>query len=190
MYPSTLPKPPAHLEKELRAAAFGAKLKIVASDYLISAATKVIFRDSKGDGIHRPRYYVFLENDDGSVELLFRHETPDGEFLPCDRRIVDRIGTDLAKLSDNPAEIERILIENEEKIKAAAEKKRRERQKAFLEENASAIRKVVDSDGQMNTTPAMTTPVLYSWTGQPIRSSQPVRLATDEEVAAMFVQPE
>ena len=183
-----LPHPPLSLIQEIKSIC--PNLFIVPSRWRINPRTQKPYLNENGEPIEHIRYNLFIANDDGSVEFLWAHETPEGEFLPADRRIVERIGNDLARIESNPLKLEKMLRDAEAEEIERAKQKRQERIDAFVEANASKIRREVMSPESLANpnAPTMSSPILYSYTGQVLRSSAD-REATDEEIKQTWEIP-
>jgi len=177
-----LPKPSRSVLNDLNALHPG--LFIVPMQYAYDELTSNI-RLHKGEPIHKPRYHVFLEDNDGQIFHLFAHETPEGEYLPCDNRLLDRLNGDLARVCGHDANaIERKLREMEEEEIAKATKEHEERVLNSLEANAGVMRGSCESGvldiPEQNKKKDST---IYSYDGQPIRSTSSNSIPlTDEEL--------
>jgi hypothetical protein len=125
-----------------------------------------------GERIERPRYWCFIDHR-GRVSPLFPVETPDHDFMPVDQRLVHRIATDVGHVTNNAQEMARLLEESERKREEAAEAERKERMRRFMENNKGAWRDAMENlkNGKINGPNQKRDPVLFSYDGQPIRSS-------------------
>lgn len=120
LFDGGIPKPSIHIEKELKS--LNPRLHVVRSKYMIDSNGRM-HKDGNGNPIVKPRYWVALGD-----EVLFPVESPEGEFLPVDQRLLFRLRSDVGR-SMSPKEITELLkarsIEEKEKSEFEASEMRR-----------------------------------------------------------------
>lgn len=87
--------------------------------------------------VERPRYWVCVKTH-GKYSVLFPIESPTREYMPFDVRTIQRIKTDIGRLSLE--EQDRILEAAEDRRDEANEKAEAERKLRFYENNKPAFR--------------------------------------------------
>jgi hypothetical protein len=143
--------------------------------YLLDQASGMPKRDMRtGELTLRPRYWVWIDHR-GRKSPLFPVETREGEYMPCDMRLVRRLGTDLGIICESADELDRALSEQDEKRESARQNSERERFRRFIENNGGIWRRALENakNGVLDShkSAKMRDPVLYSYNGQPLRSS-------------------
>lgn len=150
-------------------------LYIVRSLYALNSLTGAVVEDARtGKPIEKPRYWLCIDHR-GAKSPLFPVQTPEGDFMPVDMRLVKRVGTDLGIACESF----QAMCAAEDEAELAKEQKRqgdeRDRVRRWAENNRQAMRAALENakNGQVASHPStrMRDPVLYSYDGQPVRSS-------------------
>lgn len=170
-YPGGLPEVPPAVSSALRGIHEG--LYVIRSRFALDQTTGEIAHE-KGEPVEKPRYWVCIDHR-GKKSLLFAIETPEGEYLPCDRRVVERVGTDLGIATDTIEEMWAAVEAHEEKKEADRQESERERFRRWIENNKGAWRSAMENlkAGRVAAprSARMRDPVIYGYDGQAVRSS-------------------
>lgn len=150
-------------------------LYVVRTQYLLDQASGMPKRDiSTGELTVRPRYWVWIDHR-GRKSPLFPVEDLQGEYMPCDMRLVKRLGTDLGIVCDTTDELERTLQAQDERREEKRASSERERFRRYIENNGPMWKRALENakNGVIASHPSarMRDPVLYSYNGQPLRNS-------------------
>jgi hypothetical protein len=166
-----LPEPSPSVLSALRGIHPG--LFVVRAQHVLDQATGQMAL-TRGEPTEKSRYWVCIDNR-GKKSLLFPIETPEGEYMPCDMRVVKRLGTDLGIICDTADEMWNVLEAQDLAREEKRQSSERDRFKRFIENNGGMWRRALENakNGitQSHARARMRDPVLYSYTGQPIRSS-------------------
>lgn len=148
-------------------------LFVLRSRFQLDQSSGRPLHDEKGEPIDRPRYWVAIDHR-GQKSLLFPVESPEGEYMPFDMRVVRRLGTDIGFVSDTVEEQWRLLEEQEAKKEEARAGDERERFRRFMENNKPAWRQAMENlkAGRSAAGPRVRDPVIYGYDGQAVRSSR------------------
>lgn len=171
-HPGGLPEPPESVLRDLRGIHPG--VYVIRSRYAIDQNTGKVCEDAEGKPIERPRYWVCIDNA-GKKSLLFAVQSPEGEYMPCDQRLVKRLGTDLSRAYEKYEQMAAALDQLEADKETKRQESERERFRRFVETNGPAWRSAIANlkEGRFAASkPArMKDPVIYGYNGQPVRSS-------------------
>lgn len=187
-YPGGLPEVPPAVAAALKGIHPG--LYLIRSRYALDQTTGEIRHDALKKPIEKPRYWVCIDHR-GKKSLLFPVETPctceprceargpnctGGEYMPCDRRVVERVGTDLGIATETIEGMWAVLQAAEEKKEADRQESERERFRRWIENNKGAWRSAMENyqRGIIAAPKAarMRDPVIYGYDGQAVRSSR------------------
>jgi hypothetical protein len=95
--------------------------------------------------------------------------------MSCDMRLVKRLGTDLGIVCDTADELDRTLTDQDEQREQQRSNNERERFRRYIENNGGMWKRALQNakNGVIASHPKarMRDPVLYSYNGQPLRSS-------------------
>ncbi len=172
-HPGGLPAPSESVLAALRGIHPG--LYVVRSQYALNTFSGQMYVDPRtNEPMERPRYWICI-NHRGQKSPLFPVQTPEGEYMPLDMRVVRRVGTDLGVAYDSFEEQCRAEDEADRLKEEKRQGDERDRVRRWAENNRQALKAAVANarDGKVASHPVskMRDPVLYSYTGQPIRSS-------------------
>lgn len=167
-----LPAPPESVVQALKGIHPG--LFIVRSRYALDRNARVVVDPRTEEPVEIPRYWVFIDHR-GAKSPLFPVETPEGEFMPCDMRLVRRVGTDLGIATSTYGEMAAALEREDELKETKRQESERERFRRFIENNGPAWRQAMENarNGVVASNPMkrMRDPVIYGYDGQPLRST-------------------
>ena len=171
-YPGGLPEVSPAIATALRGIHPG--LYVIRSRFALDQTDGQILHE-KGEPVERPRYWVCIENR-GKKSLLFPIETPEGEYLPCDQRVVRRVGTDLGIATDSIEELWAAVVAHEDQKEEARKESERERMRRWIENNPGAWRSAIANlkNGVVSAPrqARMRDPVIYGYDGQAVRSTR------------------
>jgi len=166
-----LPEPPAHIRNEL--SALDAGCYIVPLRFRTGPTGRPMGWVSRRP-ILEPRYGVFRRDEYNRDHFLFVHEGPNGEFLPCDRRIIRQIGSDIAR-SRTVKEIMAHQQQLQEAREARAMATRQAREQDFHRANKRKVREALENAANgILTTPEGANKrdaTIYSYAGQTNRTN-------------------
>lgn len=172
-YPGGLPEVSPTVAAALKGIHPG--LYLIRSRYALDQATGEIRHDALQKPIERPRYWVCIDHR-GKKSLLFPVQTPEGEYLPCDRRVVDRVGTDLGIATETIEGMWAVLEAADQQKEEKRQENERERFRRWIENNKGAWRSAMENyqRGIIAAPKAarMRDPVIYGYDGQAVRSSR------------------
>jgi hypothetical protein len=171
LHPGGLPAPSESVLAALRGIHPG--LFIVRSRYALNQQGQVVVDPKTQEPIEIPRYWVWIDHR-GAKSPLFPIETPEGDYMPCDMRIVRRVGTDLGIATRTFGEMCSALDQQEEAKEEKRQKSESERFRRFVENNGPAWRRAMDNlrNGvAAPRAPRVRDPVIYGYDGQAVRSS-------------------
>lgn len=168
-----LPEPSPAVRQALKGIHPG--LYIQRCQYLLDQSSGMPKRDwHTGELTVRPRYWVWIDHR-GRKSPLFPVEDKQGDYMPCDMRLVKRLGTDLGIVCDTADELANVLENEDEKREEKRRSSERERFRRYIENNGGMWRRALDNakNGVLASHPKarMRDSTLFSYTGQPIRSS-------------------
>lgn len=168
-----LPEPSPAVLQALRGIHPG--LYVVRTQYLLDQSSGFPKRDFRtGELTLRPRYWVWIDHR-GRKSPLFPVETPEGEYMPVDMRLVRRLATDIAIVSESAEEMCRMLDEQDTQREEKRVYSERERFRRVIENNGPLWRRALENAKRgvwsSHRQAKMRDPVLYSYNGQPLRSS-------------------
>lgn len=123
-----------------------------------------------GECFVQPRYWVVLNDGERHV-FLFPVQTPNGDFMPADGRIVARLGTDIGRVTQDPAKLDAMLEDIRRKKEEASKRKLADRKQAVLEENKYAWRDAVRNLEHGETRTQVRDERIFSYPGQTNRTS-------------------
>ena len=150
-------------------------LYVVRAQYLLDQSSGMPHRNfHTGELTVRPRYWVWIDHR-GRKSPLFPVETPEGEYMPFDMRLVRRLGTDLGIICETADEMAATLEQQDEDREAKRKSSERDRFHRYIENNGPAWRRALENakNGVVASHPQarMRDPVIYSYNGQPLRNS-------------------
>ena len=168
-----LPEPSPAVLQALRGIHPG--LYVVRTQYLLDQTSGFPKRDfHTGEPTVRPRYWIWIDHR-GRNSPLFPVETPEGEYMPFDQRIVKRLGTDLGIVTDTADELANVLETEDQTREEKRRSSERERFRRYIENNGPIWRRALENAkrGVVASHPQarMRDATLFSYTGQPIRRS-------------------
>lgn len=170
-YPGWLPEVSPVVASALRGIHPG--LYVIRSKFALDQSDGSIIH-VKGEPIERTRYYVCIDHR-GNKSVLFPVESPSGEYMPCDRRVVERVGTDLGIATESIEELWSAVDAHEAKQEEQRAESERERMRRWIENNPgawkSAIANLKNGVAAVPRQARMRDPVIYGYDGQAVRSS-------------------
>ncbi len=169
-----LPAPSESVLAALRGIHAG--LYVVRSRYALDQLTgKIVVNAQTQEPIERPRYWLCIDHR-GQKSPLFPVQTPEGEYMPCDMRLVRRVGTDLGVACESFQEMCAAEDEADRLKEEKRQESERERVRRWAENNRQAMRAAQENakNGVVASHPMtrMRDPVIYGYDGQAVRSSR------------------
>lgn len=151
-------------------------LYVIRSRYALEQSTgEIAHHPRTKEPVERPRYWVCIDHR-GKKSLLFPIETPEGEYLPCDQRVVWRVGTDLGIATESIEELWAKVQAHEDQKEEQRKSSEKDRFRRWIENNPGAWRSAISNlkNGVFSAPKAarMRDPVIYGYDGQAVRSSR------------------